>query len=60
VKILLATLKYGGPGGIQRHVAATIRCLGERHEIDVCARRIQPGEYEQRPRHGRILPTTAS
>jgi glycosyltransferase involved in cell wall biosynthesis len=54
VRILLATRNYGGPGGIQRHVASTIRCLGPRHEIDVYASVHEPGEYGARPTIGRV------
>ena len=57
MRILLATKHFGGAGGIQRHVAATIRCLGARHEIDVCARRIEPGEYGELPPSGGLVPS---
>lgn len=56
MRILLSTQNFGGAGGIQRHVAATLRALGDRHEIDVCARIVEPGEYGVRPTRGRIVP----
>jgi hypothetical protein len=39
VRILICTPYLGGAGGIERLVASTIRALGARHEIDVCATR---------------------
>jgi hypothetical protein len=56
VRILLSTRHFGGAGGIQRHVASTIRTLGEHHEIDVCARIVEPGEYGALPTRGRVIP----
>jgi hypothetical protein len=55
VRILLSTKVYGGAGGIERHVASTIRCLGARHEIDVFSIRATDGEYLVRPPQGRVV-----
>jgi hypothetical protein len=56
VRILLSTRYLGGWGGIERHVASTIQCLGERHEIDVCAIQVSSDGYAVRPQRGRVLP----
>jgi glycosyltransferase involved in cell wall biosynthesis len=55
VRILLSTPYLGGTGGIERHVASTIRCLSARHEVDVCAKQVIESEYLVRPRHGRVI-----
>jgi hypothetical protein len=56
VRILISTPWLGGSGGIERHVASTIRSLGVRHEIDVCALRVIDSEYLVRPARGRVIP----
>jgi hypothetical protein len=56
VRILLSTRFLGGWGGIERHVASTIQCLGERHEIDVCAIQVSSDGYAVHPQRGRVLP----
>lgn len=56
MRILVATRSFGGAGGIQRHVASVIRSLGDRHEIDVCARLVETGEYGAQPARGRLVP----
>jgi len=55
VRILISTPFLGGSGGIERHVASTIRSLGARHDIDVCARRVIDSEYLVRPARGRVI-----
>jgi glycosyltransferase involved in cell wall biosynthesis len=57
VRILISTPYLGGAGGIERNVASTIRSLGARHEIDVCATRhhLENG-YDVKPERGRVLP----
>jgi glycosyltransferase involved in cell wall biosynthesis len=55
MRILISTPHLGGSGGIERHVASTIRCLGEHHEIDVWATHLSPSGYSVRPRRGRVL-----
>jgi hypothetical protein len=55
MRILISTKLMGGAGGIERHVASTIRSLGRHHEIDVCPRRVVHGEYFVRPAHGRVV-----
>jgi hypothetical protein len=56
VRILISTPWLGGSGGIERNVASTIRSLGVRHEIDVCAREVIDSEYLVRPARGRVIP----
>jgi hypothetical protein len=58
VRILIATPFLGGSGGIERHVASTIACLGERHEIDVCAMNVSSTGYAVEADHPglRVLP----
>jgi hypothetical protein len=56
VRILISTPFLGGSGGIERHVASTIACLGERHELDVCAKHVSSTGYVVRPDRCRILP----
>jgi glycosyltransferase involved in cell wall biosynthesis len=57
MRILISTPYLGGAGGIERNVASTIRSLGGRHEIDVCATRhhLENG-YDVKPVRGRVLP----
>jgi hypothetical protein len=55
MRVLLSTPYLGGTGGIERHVASTIRCLSDRHEVDVCAKEVIASEYLVRPRHGRVI-----
>jgi hypothetical protein len=55
MRVLLSTPYLGGSGGIERHVASTIQCLGEDHEIDVWAANVSPRGYSERPRRGRLL-----
>lgn len=56
MRILISTHHFGGAGGIQRHVASTIACLGARHEIDVYASKVVDTGYAVRPAHGEVLP----
>lgn len=45
MRILISTPFLGGSGGIERHVASTIVCLGERHELDVWATHVSSAGY---------------
>jgi glycosyltransferase involved in cell wall biosynthesis len=56
VRILISTHHFGGGGGIQRHVASTIECLGARHEIDVYADVTEDAGYLVLPPRGTVLP----
>jgi len=56
MRILISTRYLGGSGGIERHVASTIECLGERHEIDVCATHAVATGYAVAPDRARVLP----
>jgi hypothetical protein len=55
MRILISTSTFGGTGGIERHVASTIACLGRRHEIDVHAVELSRTGYVTRPPHGRVV-----
>jgi hypothetical protein len=54
MRILIATPFLGGSGGIERHVASTIACLGQRHEIDVCVMKVSSKGYAVE--HVNVLP----
>ena len=56
MRILVSTPFLGGSGGIERHVASTLGCLGERHEIDVYATHVSSAGYTAPPNRFRILP----
>jgi hypothetical protein len=55
VRILISTPFAGGSGGLERHVASTVACLGERHEIDVYAIEIASTGYVVQPPRGRVV-----
>jgi len=55
VRILVSTPFAGGSGGLERHVAATVACLGERHEVDVYAIELASTGYVTHPAHGRVI-----
>ncbi|HEY3672907.1 MAG TPA: hypothetical protein VGN51_18350 [Acidimicrobiia bacterium] len=56
MRILISTPRLGGSGGIERHVASTIACLGAHHEIDVYASQVSDTGYAARPVRGQVLP----
>jgi hypothetical protein len=55
MRILISSARFGGSGGIERHVASTIACLGPRHEIDVYAVEISSTGYVTHPTRGRVI-----
>jgi hypothetical protein len=55
MRVLISTPGLGGWGGIERHVASTIACLGERHEIDVVAGHVSSTGYAVPPDRVRVL-----